>query len=303
MAAFLGLLVAVFYGSGDVFGGIATKRSPVSAVVISAGLIAIGALIVTTAIWALFGTLPHPTSTDLWLGAGAGMVGPLAIGMLYQGLASGRMSVVAPITAVVAATVPFAWGLVHGERPSTLGLFGVALALPAVALISGAPAHPEQEPPIVADPGGTGDVRRIPVIPLAIGSGIGFGMIFVLLGSTSDTAGLWPLCVARPVGMSLATVTMVVLSRRAGTPLRHAVIAPRDAWLPVAGSGLLDMLANGIYLAATRLGLLSIVAVLSSLYPASTVLLARVVLNERLHRRQLLGLAVGIIGVAAMAAA
>lgn len=302
MAALLGLLVALFYGSGDFFGGVATKRSPVSSVVIGAAAVALLGLAVTTGLLALTGHLTHPAGHDLALGAAAGLVGPVALGLLYQGLASGRMSVVAPITAVVAATVPLIWGIASGERPTALALIGVALALPAVALISGAPAHPEQEPPIVADMTATGHDQAIPVVALAVGAGIGFGAIFVLLGSTSDDAGIWPLCIARTVGITAATATMVLLSRRSTRPLSQMVIPAREVWPAVAGSGIFDILANGIYLAATRIGLLSIVAVLSSLYPASTVILARIFLKERLHRQQILGLAVAVAGVAAMAA-
>lgn len=294
MAIVLGLLVALFYGSGDFFGGLAAKRSPATTVVIgSFGLSAV-LLAITTIGWGLVGTLPTPTSSDLWIGVGAGLIGPAAVGLLYQGLATGRMSVVAPITAVVAAIVPLVWGLTHGERPSAIALVGVAIALASVVLIAGAPTHDEHPEDAPVAP-----IRT--VVPAAVGSGLGFGAVFVLLGSTSADAGLWPLMVSRPLSVTVTTTLMVVLARRAGRPARPSIVPTRPSWPTVAGAGTLDITANVIYLAAANAGLLSIVAVISSLYPAATVVLARVVLGERLHRVQVLGLVLAAAGIAAMA--
>jgi drug/metabolite transporter (DMT)-like permease len=266
------------------------------------------ALGVITLGWAMVGGLPSPVAHDVVLGVATGCIGPVAVGFLYRGLATGRMSVVAPVTAVVAAVVPFGWGILQGERPSALALVGVFLALVAVGLISGAPG-----PDVVA--GGQAvdeDAARIArqAVAGAVVSGTGFGVVFVLLGSTTDHAGLWPLWVARGVAVVASVVGMgaVELRRR---QRRHSqteepsgraawLVPARVAWPMVAVSGILDTTANGIYLAAVHRGLLSIVAVLSSLYPASTVALARVVLHERFHRRQTIGLAVATIGVVAM---
>ncbi len=296
MAAVLGLLVALFYGSGDFFGGVAAKRSRPSAVVVGSFSVSAVALVLVTAGWAVVGGLPVPTGGDLALGAGAGVIGPLALGLLYRGLAMGRMSVVAPITAVVAAVVPFVWGLLQGERPSGVALVGVAVALVAVALISGAPAHPED----LRDPVDTGH-RLGGLVPTALASGLGFGVIFVLFGSASDRAGLWPLAVARPVAVLLAVAGLAAWSRRQRTDLGPALWpVPGTRW-QVAATGVLDITANGLYLAGTQRGLLSIVAVLSSLYPAATVVLARLVLGERLHRVQVAGLVLATAGVVALA--
>lgn len=297
MAVVLGLLVALFYGSGDFFGGLAAKRSRASAVVIGSFAVSALCLTVVNLGWAVVGGLPTPADRDLALGALAGLIGPVALGLLYRGLATGRMSVVAPITAVVAAVVPFAWGLVRGERPSTTALGGVAIALVAVGLISGAPAHPGDLAP-------TADPPSHPLaglVPTALASGFGFGVIFILLGSTSDHAGLWPLLMARPVAVAVAIGALVAWTRHRGTEVRPALLPVAGTWWKVATTGVLDITANGLYLAATQRGLLSIVAVLSSLYPASTVVLARLVLGERLHRIQVLGLALAIGGVLAMA--
>ena len=294
MAIVLGLLVAVAYGSGDFFGGLAAKRTAAITVVIGSFSTATVLLVVVTAGWFLVGTPPTPSSQDLWLGVAVGLIGPLAIGLLYNGLATGRMSVVAPITAVVAAIVPLAWGLAHGERPSTIALCGVAVALLSVVLIAGAPTHEDH-------PDDAPDSPMSRVIPSAVASGLGFGAIFVLLGSTSPHAGLWPLLVSRPLSVTCTVIVALVIARRQGIGPRVGVVAARPSWRFVASAGILDVSANGLYLAATNAGLLSIVAVLSSLYPASTVVWARIFLGERLHRVQVVGLVLAAGGIAAMA--
>lgn len=294
MAVVLGLLVAIAYGTGDFFGGSAASRTSTATVVVGSFTVATVLLAAVIGGWEVLGHPPTPTGRDLALGAATGLVGPLSLALLYRSLAMGRMSVVAPITAVVAAIVPLAWGLASGERPSALALAGVAVALVAVGLISGAPVH-EDHPPELGVPA----MRE--VVPPALIAGLGFGVIFVLLGATSDHAGLWPLLVARPLSLALTVAVALAVGRRRGLALRPALVPAAGSLAYVVGAGTLDITANGLYLAATRVGLLSIVAVLSSLYPAATVVLARVVLGERLHRLQLVGLALAAAGVAAMA--
>ena len=307
MAVVLGLLVSLAYGCGDFLGGLSTKRARVTAVVAGLFAISTAAISLVTLGWGLVADLPSPTSGDLLLGVGTGLIGPLALGLLYEGLASGRMSVVAPITAVVAAVVPFAWGLSQGERPGTTALVGVGLALLGVLAVSGAPAHPGNDSPTA---GSTTNLSRpaeastARTVGLALGAGVGFGAVYVMLGSTSDQAWLWPLVVARPI--SLLTVILgvgatLLLAGDEREEARTRLVAPRAVWPMVAGAGILDVTANSLYITATRLGPLSIVAVLSALYPAATVVLARVVLHERLHRLQLVGLALATTGVVAMA--
>jgi drug/metabolite transporter (DMT)-like permease len=291
----LGLLVALAYGTGDFFGGVAAKRARTTAVVVGSFGVAALALAIVHLGWFALGTPPTPTAADLRLGAAAGVIGPVSLGLLYHGLATGRMSVVAPITAVVAAAIPLAWGLASGERPSALALGGVVAALVAVVLISAAPPHEDHPADAPVLP-----IRR--VIPPALASGVGFGVIYVLLGSTSADAGLWPLLVARPIAVALLLAVVLVGTRAPGVAVAPALV-PRGAWPAVVAAGLLDVTANGFYLAGINTGLLSIVAVLASLYPAATVVLARVVLGERLHRTQLVGLALAAGGVAAMAGA
>jgi drug/metabolite transporter (DMT)-like permease len=294
MAVVLGLLVALAYGTGDFFGGLAAKRVRTTAVVIGSFGVAALALVVVHLGWHVVGDLPTPSTTDLRLGAAAGLLGPVSLGLLYHGLATGRMSVVAPITAVVAATVPLLWGLTSGEEPSGLALVGMGFALVAVVLISAAPPH-EDHP---------ADAPVLPlaaVVPPALASGLGFGFIFVLLGSTSSDAGLWPLMAARPTAIVVTVAVVAAVAWRRGDPVATS-LSPSGAWPTVAAAGVLDVTANACYLAGINAGLLSVVAVLSSLYPAATVVLARFVLHERLHRAQVVGLALAAAGVAAMAA-
>jgi uncharacterized membrane protein len=198
------------------------------------------------------------------------------------------MSVVAPITAVEAAGVPVVWGLASGERPPTVAIAGVVVALVAVVLVAGyEPARSR------------GDDDRVPLLRRpgvadALVAGVAFGLFFILLDKTSDDAGLWPLVGARAT--SLALLGGLVLARR------HKLEATRGTRSAIAAAGLLDVAANLLYLLSTREGLLSIVAVLTSLYPASTVLLARVFLGERIGRLQLAGLGAAVAGVVMMAA-
>jgi uncharacterized membrane protein len=293
MAIVLGLLVALFYGSGDFFGGLAAKRTAAITVVIGSFTLSAALVFAATAGWSLVGTPPTPATSDLWLGVAVGLTGPAAVGLLYRGLAMGRMSVVAPITAVVAAIVPLVWALVDGERPSGIALCGVAVALVSIVMVAAAPEHDEHPKDAAVAP-------LSKVVPPAVASGLGFGALYVELGETSSHAGLWPLFVARPVAVVVTVATALVLALRAGKPI-STIVPARPAWPFVVGAGVLDVTANGIYLAATNAGLLSIVAVLSSLYPAATVVLARIVLGERLHRIQLIGLVLAAAGIAAMA--
>ena len=277
MGVVLALAAAAAYGAADFLGGIASKRHHVFAVVVTSQLW--GALLLAVALpFALGG---GPTAGALVWGAAAGAAGGAGVTLLYRGLAIGRMSVVAPITGVVAAVLPVLFGLFIGERPTTLALIGVLVALVAVVLVSSAPEHGE-----VA-------AARRAGLPEAFGAGVAFGAFFILLSRAGADTGLWPLVGTR-IGSLVLVTTIALASRR---PLRPG---PGDARV-IAGSGVLDVAANLLYLAASRAGLLSLVAVITSMYPAGTILLARVVLGERLHPRQLVGLAAAVAGITLIA--
>lgn len=283
MAVVLGLLVAAAYGSADFFGGLSAKKASVSAVVVLSQAMGLPWLAVLVAVAG-----GEPTARVIALGAGAGAVGGIGLTCLYRGLSIGRMSVVAPITAVGAALVPVAWGLLQGERPGPLALVGVVLAIVAVGFIS------RTGDEVVDGSHAPEPTEARPYRLLAIVAGVAFGTVFVLLAETGDNAGFWPLVAGRLTSITLLTIGGLA-ARQSFSP------GGRAALLPIAAAGVLDMTANALYLLAARRGLIALVAVLSSLYPASTVLLARMVLKERLLGLQVAGLGLAAAGVTLIA--
>lgn len=287
MAVVLGLLAAISYGSADFLGGLATKRNPAIRVALISQLFGFIVYLIALPL------LPDGRFTgEAWVWGGlAGLTGGLGLAFLYRGLAHGRMSVVAPLTAVIAAVIPVGFGLLTGERPSALQLVGIALAIPAIALVSSVP-HPS------ANPGAAGTTRRSRAASLgvwdALASGIAIGLFFITLARPGEETGVYPLVAARIASVSMFLV--FVLATR--TSFR---LAPGTGWI-VAISGVIDVTANLLYLLGTREGLVSVVAVLTSLYPGATVALARTVMKERLSVHQLVGLGLALAGVAAMAA-
>jgi uncharacterized membrane protein len=273
----LALASALVYGTADFLGGLASRR--VAAVVVT--FVSQGAGLATLLLVLPFVHGQGITQSDLAWGAAGGMAGAVALVCFYWALAAGTMSVVAPLTAVVSAVVPVVTGLALGERPSVWALVGVVLALPAIALISRESAETHRRV-----------TRRVLVAALAAGAG--FGFFFVALARTSGDTGVWPLVSARAASISLLAVVLAV-SRRLPT------MAP-EARPGILTAGVLDTTANALYLAAASRGLLSLVAVIAALYPASTVVLARVVLGERVERWQLGGFALAALAVGLVAA-
>ncbi|HVM34077.1 MAG TPA: EamA family transporter [Actinomycetota bacterium] len=280
MAVFLALCAAVAYGAGDFAGGIAARRISVLAVVI--GSQAIGLVIFV----ALVPVMGAPSTGGLAWGAAAGAFGGIGVTLLYRGLAVGRMSVVAPITGVGAALLPVTWDLARGARPGLVAIPGAMLALVAIVLVSA-----------VDDAGTEQGVRwsKQPGVGLAIGAGVAFGAWFITLAGAPGDSGLWPV-----LGTRIASLTLLgIVASIRRTPLMQVRSAP----LLVGAAGILDILANGLYLLATRRGLLAIVAVVTALYPAATVLLARLVLKEQFGVRQRAGMLAAAAGVALLSLA
>jgi drug/metabolite transporter (DMT)-like permease len=267
----LALGSALSFGIADFMGGAASREAApirVTAVAQIASAVALIPLVV-------FVASPSIGGADLLWGAGGGLFGMLGILALFAGLSRGAMGVVAPITAVLSAVVPVAVGLALGERPSLTAVGGMALGLVAIIAVSG---------PGTRD----GRVDRF-AIQAAITAGLGFGIFFVFLGQTSADAGMWPLVTARAVSVP----AIVALAWRRGG------IAPAGRTRSLAiTSGIIDMGANGLFVAAAQRGLLSIAAVLSSLYPVVTVILAWVVLHERLRSIQIAGVVAAVVAVA-----
>lgn len=275
-AVILATACAVVYGTADFFGGLASKRTQVLSVVVLSQIAGLALIL------GLLPLLPGVFSDRaLFWGLAAGLSGAAGLALFYRALATGVMSVVAPTTAVTSAALPVVFGLATGERPGVWALVGVALALGSVLLVSRD-----------TSPGGRASLGALLT---ALAAGAGFGGFFILLAMAPGDAGLWPL-----VGARLSSVSMVVL----------VALAARRSLRPGAGSlpiilaaGVLDMVANVLYLLAQRQGLLSLVAVLVSLYPASTLLLARQVLGERLGGVQVVGVACALGAVALIAVA
>ena len=280
MPVVLAIFGALSYGAGDFLGGIATKRIRESLGVVAASS-GVGVVIVVVLLPFTGG---EPTVADMAWGAAAGVAGGLGVTVFYRALAAGVMSVVAPVTAVTSAVIPVAAGLALGERPGAVALIGVGLAIVAVALLSHETAGAKERT--------SASLRA--VLPAALLAGIGFGAFFILLDRTGDDAGLWPLVASRSTTM-LLTVAI-------GLAARRSLAIPRDSRAAVLGTGVLDMLANVLFLIATREGLLALVAVIVSLYPGSTIALAQLVLGERFERHQVVGVAVAAIAVALIAA-
>lgn len=274
----LAVLSSIAYGAADFLGGLAAKRgSPVFSVVVVSQ--SVGLLLVLVAL--PFLPASSPTAADLAWGAAAGLAGGIGLALLYRGLSIGVMSVVAPVTAVCAVIIPVAVGLALGERPAGLALAGVALAITSIVLVSQT-GHSE------------GAERATTGLATAIASGVAIGIFLVCLERTGPAAGLWPLVPAR-----LASVSLFA----AAAGIARQPLAPRREVMPiVVAGGALDMAANVLYLLAVRPGELSIVATLTSLYPASTILLARIVLRERLRLVQGVGLTCAAVAIALIVA-
>jgi drug/metabolite transporter (DMT)-like permease len=276
VAAFLALCSAVTYGVGDFCGGLAARRIAAASVVLWSHLLGLTLLLASTLV--VSGVV---TGGDLLIGAVGGLCGAAGVGLLYKGLSVGRMSVVAPITALLSAAVPVVAGFVEGERPGAAAVVGMALALVAIVLVSAE---------------GDGDLRPSDLrgVSYALGAGLGFGLFFVALSHTGEDAGMWPLVAARGASVTVLAIAagLRFISREPPAPGSRAF---------TAAAGALDAQANVLYLLAVRQGLVSVVSVLAALYPVSTVILARVVLHERFHRVQLAGMALALPATILMA--
>ncbi|MDQ2817600.1 MAG: DMT family transporter, partial [Candidatus Eremiobacteraeota bacterium] len=211
----LGLGAALTYGAADFLAGLASRRACVLSVVVWSQFVGLVALLLLLAV------LPptSPTRTDFLWGAAAGVAGAVGISLLYRALAVGRMSVVSPITAVVAAIIPVIFGVLRGERPSVVAYGGIALALLAVFLISssaeqgqdGRPLHPDRRP-FLSEPG---------LVEASV-SGVAIGAFYIVISRAGHTAGLWPLVSYRIVSTTLVAAA-ALLTRRSLRPSRPSL--------------------------------------------------------------------------------
>jgi drug/metabolite transporter (DMT)-like permease len=269
-ATIFGLSSALCWGAGDFGGGLASRRANVYAVVLLSKLLGITLL----AAIALALSEPFPLRIDLILGAVAGIVGTAGLVALYRGLASGTMGVVAPLTAIVTAAIPVLVGIFLEGPPAASQLSGFVLALLAVWLISRT--------------GTQALVFRSDLI-LPLTAGLGFGLFLVLIGYVSKGSVLWPLVAARAASISLLLPIVLLPSRQRRPALSQFSL--------IVLVGLFETGGNAFYALAARTGRLDAAAVLGSLYPAATVLLARLLLKEELSRRQWLGVTAALVAV------
>lgn len=276
MSLVLALLSALVFGVSDFIGGFVSRRVPALRVVVWSELVGLGVVLVAAPVVGVDAL----TAVDWAWSSLAGVTGAVGFLLFFRGLSEGRMGVVSPLSAVVAAVVPVTVGLSLGERPSAVALLGVLAALPGIWLVSSPPSEPG------AGPGGA---------RFGIAAGVGFGLFAVAIAQTPEGAGLWPLAVARLA--SIVVMGALLISAR------HPLGPPRPGIGLIAVVGIGDMVANILFLVAVRIGLLTLVPVVLSLYPAFTVLLAVVVLGERIHRRQGIGLSLAAAAVVLIALA
>lgn len=277
-AVALGVLIAAAFGSGDFAGGRASTSASTPAVLAVAQVCSVvGAAVLALVVPA------DVVASDLLLGALAGVVNVTGLGLLYSALARHAAAVVAPAAAVVGSLVPVLWGLVQGERPSSLVLAGIATAVVAAALVSLGPSDKR-----LGVARGTAE---------AVAAGVALGSSLVLFSETDPASGQWPVLLAR-VG-ALAGVLLVAVALARADRIR----VPRGRSFTLAvTAGAFDVTATALLVYAVRRELLSVVAPIASLAPAFTVVLAWFLGRERVNAAQRLGLALAAAGLALIAA-
>lgn len=276
MPLLLAGLASLLFGVADFAGGLATRKAPAITVVWSAQVIGLASI---TLVAPVFASSDVEGSTLAW-GAGAGVAGAVGLVVLFHALATTRISVAAPVAAVVGTALPVLFGVVTGERPAPLAWVGMVLAVPAVIALSSSEN---------TDAGSTHRAALLGAL-----AGAAFALFGILISRTGTESAMWPLVAARA-----ASVVFLGLGAVAA---RRALVAPRSTWGLVIACALLDIAGNVLFLLAVRRELLSLVAVIMSLYPVATIALARIVLGERVVRRQWhgLGLAAGAVVLIAL---
>lgn len=273
----LSLSAAASWGAADFSGGLATRRSNVFGVVV----VAHGIGLVFMLGLAMLAREHLPSLTSLLWGVAAGSVGGAGLACLYKALAVGKMGLTAPLSAVISALVPIMFSFSTTGLPHGVQLFGFVLAIVSIWLIA-------------AQSGSAAESRGL---GLAVAAGIGLGGFLLFIKFAGTEAVFWPLVTARAASFSLMAVILIF-------GLNTSSATNAQPWMPSGGVlryvvivGILDSAANALYVAATQRGRLDVAAVLSSLYPASTVILARVLLKERWSRLQSLGMIAALAAV------
>jgi drug/metabolite transporter (DMT)-like permease len=270
VGALLALASAVSFGISDVAGAVATRRSAATAVAI--GIVVAGAVLLLPLLVLIPGT---PSTRALAFGAAAGLVGNLGLMLYLRCMALGPIGVISPIAGLVGASLPVAWGaVIVGDDLGASEIVGIALGLVAVVAVAYVPGTS------IRHSGSRGPV-------MALAAGVSFGMFYLFLDATPDASGLWPLVGSRLAGVVPLVIFAIVTGR--------SMVVPRVALHLTVLAGVADVAANALFLLATRNGLLSLVSLLASLYPVVALVIARVVLTERLSRLQGAGVVLALI--------
>ncbi len=266
-----GILSAGTWGAGDFIGGLASRRTSPYRVLFLAEL----AGMIPFTLLALLLREPLPPTSDMFLGAGSSLLGLMGLLFLYRALAGGQMTIAAPVSALFAALIPVIFGFFALGAPSTTTLIGFALAFAAVWLISQTEF--------------TNWRFSLQELRLPLFSGLFFGLYFLTLHRATLNAFFWPLAAARLAGF-VALGLYALIARQPALP-------PREIWGLSIVNGILDIGGNAFYVLAAQTGRLDVAAVLSALYPASTVLLAWIFLKERITWLQAVGVLLAFVAI------
>lgn len=286
IAVLLGITGALAYGGADFYGGLAARKSSTLLATLGVAIVGLICLAVTSPM------VPARSSLEAWMYGGlSGLAGAVGIGLLYGSLAIGPMSILSPTTAFISAIVPVTIGISMGEGGGSRFYAAISLALLAVALVGLAPRGSNKSP----QPSALG-------LLMAVGSGALIGLTIVLINLTPEDSGLIPLLANRMVSSSLllAVFFLVTLFQIKTISLRilRAAMPKKNVLNMILVAGILDALANVAVIFGLRLGELSVVSVLVALYPAGTILLAGIILREKVGRLQWLGLGLALIASA-----
>lgn len=279
LAIIYGLAAAAVWGTGDFSGGLAARRVSATRVVVVAHAIGI----VLFAALAILLNEAFPSSRDLFFGALAGLMGMIGVLALYRGLAENEMGITAPVAAIVTAVIPIFVSFVYEGLPTAIQIIGFCIGLAAVWFLAS---------------GGGESGFRWRALLLPIGAGIGFALFLVFIDQVSAGAIFWPLTAAR---VASVTALLLAICLRPAPTNDKAKSLGAQPWLLMAMAGLFDAGGNAFVTLATQTGRLDIASILSSMYPASTVLLAWLILGERLTVPQRWGAVLALVAVVLIA--
>jgi drug/metabolite transporter (DMT)-like permease len=277
LSVLYGILSAGTWGAADFIGGLASKRTSPYRVLFLAEIAGLVPFIVL----ALLLREPVPSMADMLLGAGSSLIGLTGLLLLYRALADGQMTIAAPVSALFAAIIPVIFGFFALGAPSLATMIGFALALLAVWLISQTDATDGRSP--------LRGLRSLADLRLPLLSGLFFGLYFLVIHRATLNAFFWPLVAARFAGFAAFGLFALVT--------RQPALPPREVWGLCIVNGVIDIGGNAFYILAAQAGRIDVAAVLSALYPASTVLLAWIVLKEKINWLQAFGVLLAFVAI------